>query len=391
MAIIGLTDKAPALPRIGQLRKGGKKPEKGIGKDLHFFRFVSDDEDTAAAFARWYGNQPNGIRILLPYRTVEENLFAWKQAYTAGALQHRCDRNTCVLWRDEDGSMRTDPKPCPGGCKYSGILEVIIPQLGRLATVSVITGSINDIINIHANLLWLQTTNGSLQGIPLILRRVEREISTPRDGGKRTRAKKWLIQIEAEQDWVRLQLEAHKQQALTGMKGLLSAAPPEILADVDSDEDNEDDDEIPTIDASIQTAPDQKILLFESLLNVWVAIGKHAEDWPNYRKERLDGQSIAQLKKLLTAWEKKAGEMLDDVHPGQIDENLSKDELVAAIDRQILGLRAENVQDHEFMPKVMKITSGQEIVDCDIETLTGLLACLEEWNEGEKVPMAKTA
>jgi hypothetical protein len=214
MPILGLTDRSAAFPQLGVLRKGAPKPEGNRpGQDLKHFRFDTDDEQALADFSAAYGETPTSIHVYLPFATTAENFEAWQEAWTAGALQHRCDGQTCV--RTLVGTKYSDaPTPCPGGCKPAGRLKVIIPELRRLAYVMVLTTSIHDIMTIQANLEALEVLRGNLRGIPLILSRRPREISTPDASGKRVRREKWLITIEAAPTWVDLQLTAMERAAL---------------------------------------------------------------------------------------------------------------------------------------------------------------------------------
>lgn len=222
MAIKGLTNRRPSFPEIGQLRKGAPKPERGPGRDLKYFRFESDDADATARFRTVYGDEPTSIRVYLPFATAGENFEAWQEHWIAGALQHRCDGQTCVLWL-QGQRYRTDPAPCPHAaldkaerdrCKPVGRLKVVIPELRRLAYVTVLTGSIHDIISLSEQLAALESLRGDLRGVPMILRRAPREISMPGSNGKRTRVEKWLLSIEAAPSWVDLQLAAQERAAL---------------------------------------------------------------------------------------------------------------------------------------------------------------------------------
>lgn len=214
MPIKRLQRDSVAFPRIGVLRKGAPKGDRGPGQDLDYFRFDSNDAQALRRFAEVYGERPTQINVYLPYRTVEENFQCWQEAYTAGALQHRCDGETCVIWLGKDGKYHQEPKPCPGGCKEVGRLRIIIPELARLAYVTVETHSINDIIQLTENLQAAEALRGNLQGIPFILSRRERAISTPSKDGKRARRTVSLLSIEPHPDWVRLQLEQMHRQAL---------------------------------------------------------------------------------------------------------------------------------------------------------------------------------
>jgi hypothetical protein len=91
--------------------------------------------------------------------------------------------------------------------KPVGRLQVLIPELRRLVYFVVKTGSWNDCINISRQLGALevvqQLRGKHVAGVPLILSRVQDEISTPSgEGGARARRKKWLISIEPDPDWV---------------------------------------------------------------------------------------------------------------------------------------------------------------------------------------------
>src|SRR5262245_364537 len=166
MAINGLTDQGPGFQIIGTLRKGAKKPERGIGKDLEYFRFTTEDQDVAALFEKAYGPKPIRIDIFLPFPTVDENWQAWKEEWAPGGLKHRCDGQTCVLWLTDKGTYSKQPVACPGNCKQVGRLTVVIPDLERIALVTVLTSSINDIIEIDRNLKGLAVLHGSLTNIP---------------------------------------------------------------------------------------------------------------------------------------------------------------------------------------------------------------------------------
>lgn len=222
MPIKNLTDQKAAFPRLGILRKGAPKPKNGNkpGEDLTYFRFVSDDPDAVRAFYDAYGAEPRRISVYLPFASKDENLETWMEEWGAGSLKHRCDGETCVLWQDESGLYHTEPKPCPGGCKATGRLMVIIPDLKRLAYVQVLTTSQWDCIELAANLAAAEDAvrhmERDLRGIPFVLSRTPRLVSTPpRDGGgKRIRAEKWLLHLEPAPSWVALQIEAARRMAL---------------------------------------------------------------------------------------------------------------------------------------------------------------------------------
>jgi len=218
MAIVGLTDQAAAFPIIGVLRKGDVKPTNGNrpGKDLTYFRFTSEDSEALSDFYQAYTEleDQRRINIFLPHKTADENMDAWMEQWVAGGLVHRCDGKVTRLWRTDDGSYSDEPKPCPGGCKQVGRLSVIIPELGRFATVTVLTTSIHDIINLTRQLKSYVSIRGDLRGIPFVLTRTPKLVSTPGNDGKRVRREKWLLSIEANPEWAKRQLLADEHEAM---------------------------------------------------------------------------------------------------------------------------------------------------------------------------------
>ena len=215
MPIKGYTDKGAALPKILDIRKGAKKTEASKpGADLDYFRAVGDTE-TMRAFAELFGDKPQAIEFMSPYNTMAETFEAWKEEYAAGGLKHRCDGVKTVRRQLPNGTYTDDPIDCPGGCKQVGRLNIVIPKLKRFGIVTVHTTSIWDIISISQHLFMIESLRGSLRGIPLILRRVKRSISTPSGSdGKRARRDKWLLSIEPSPKWVEMQLAAMEREAL---------------------------------------------------------------------------------------------------------------------------------------------------------------------------------
>lgn len=248
MPILSLQkDRAPQFPCIGKLRKGGAKRVNRQGKeimgvDLNHFRLTTDDAAAAAAFAAYYGNEPKAIEVFMPYATTNENFGAWLEEYTAGGMTRRCDGETQHFHRDATGKGDTTPIRCERlagracGCKQVGRLAVIVPQLARLAYITVETHSLYDIMQLTENLQAAEALRGDLRGIPFVLSRREREISTPGDNGKRARRSKSLLFIEPNPKWVALQLESMRLAALPIVDTPALQAPPmrQIVGPTDS-------------------------------------------------------------------------------------------------------------------------------------------------------------
>lgn len=281
MPILGLTDRGAAFPRIGTLRKGAPKPnEKQPGTDLKdCFRLETDDADVAKMFQRAYGPRPNHIRVMLPYATVAENFDTWQEHWTAGALQHRCDGRTCVRTLQPDGTYSARPIPCPGKCKPAGRLVVWVPELGRAGVILIPTTSIHDIVELQANLEAAQALRGDLRGIPFVLSRRPRKISTPGSDGKRRRLEKWLLSIEPAPEWVRLQLAATARAALPNSELKQLPAP--------ADHDDEPEEDCEALRDELR-----------QLRSAWKASG--GEPWPLTRNQVL-AMSCAELRREVEA------------------------------------------------------------------------------------------
>jgi hypothetical protein len=278
--IVGLTDRGLSFPEVGQIRKGAKKTDpKKPGPDLQYFRVEFDEQEVKAAeiFRNVYGAQPAAIRIILPFNEIERMWDAYLEGYTAGRMVARADGEKFIYLIDaETGELLVkngidlktgQPRPYVDGqpvgfyrtqsgkkepifCKPSGRLKVIIPELARAAYLTVLTTSKHDIINISDQLRAFWTiNNGVIAGIPLVLRRRPKKISTPNADGSRARRVKWLLSIEADPEWVKRRLTETKRLALPGNGLALPApsrhAPSEVedyepdagdLADADYDE-----------------------------------------------------------------------------------------------------------------------------------------------------------
>ena len=239
-----------------------KEPNKP-GSDLTYFRVEFDEKEFEAAktFAARFGNEPTDIVIVLPFDEISRSWEAWHETYVAGAMVHRCDRDFVQYAIDPKTGERLvvngldyhgNPVRCRGkadGCKPVGRLRVIVPELKRLAYLMVLTTSIHDCKNISDQLAGIASMNGGrLAGIPLVLRRRPREISTPSgEGGKRARRKKWLISIEADPEWVKAKLAKMAHDALpgNGFDVVPQIAPP-LKTTYDGPDwgETEDDDEV---------------------------------------------------------------------------------------------------------------------------------------------------
>jgi len=239
MPIVGMTDRGLSFPEIGQIRKGAKKDpvQNRPGSDLKWFRVEFDEREQGSAdtFKSKYGPQPTEINIILPFNEIERCWDAWLEAYTAGRMVARSDGEKFTYLVDtKTGEIKVkggepvtpynegqivghDYQNKPVKCRPVGRLKVIIPELARAAYLTVMTTSVHDIANISAQLEAFKTLNGGrIAGIPLVLRRRPKMISTPGEKGQRVRREKWLLSIEADPEWVKRMLSETKRLALPG-------------------------------------------------------------------------------------------------------------------------------------------------------------------------------
>jgi hypothetical protein len=192
MPIIGLTDRGLALPEIGQIRKGEKKPEneKRPGKDLKYFRVEFDEQEVSAreTFVQVYGEEPTDINIILPFNEIERCWDAWLEAYTAGRMVARSDGVKFTYLVDtKTGEIKvkggepytpytegmivgTDYKNQAIRCRPVGRLKVIIPELRRAAYMVVMTTSINDIAHLSEQLEAFKTLNNGVIAVGITIK-----------------------------------------------------------------------------------------------------------------------------------------------------------------------------------------------------------------------------
>lgn len=270
MPIKGLTDRGCQFPVIGQIRKGAPKTENKPGADLQYFRVTFDEKEETryAKFIGAYGTTPNEINILLPFNEIDRVWSAWYEAYTAGRMVARSDGEYFTYLLDtKTGALltangekiphreivgtyvnRKTGRDEPIKMKPVGRLMVVIPELQSLAYLTVLTTSIHDIKNISEQLDAIyQLTGGRIAGIPLVLRRRPKKISTPGANGERARYAKWLISIEADQEWTALKFAALNEAALPSVSSRL-ALPEPVATDTEPEDDslpweNEEDGE----------------------------------------------------------------------------------------------------------------------------------------------------
>lgn len=320
MAIKGMTDQQASLPIIGVLRKGEEKPDRGPGRDLDYFRFTSDDPQALEMFFDAYPDKPRQINVFLPHKTTDENMDSWIEKWVAGGLVYRSDGEIVVLYRNDKGQYSTEPKPDPSppvgedgkrqdGSAHVGRLSVIVPELGRLATITVLTTSKNDIIKLTRQLRGYEALNGDLRGIPFVLKRRFEKVSTPGKNGARVRREKWMLSIETKPEWSMaklLQSEAGAYPQLPGETApasniIINQLPPNVIAPFDEPESEyetqpEPKAPPPTSPADLMFLVNEKLgTEYKAVKHMLNAIRKHTGmedyDWPG--PDDVDGWKFA--------------------------------------------------------------------------------------------------
>lgn len=242
--IVGLTDRQEAsFPRIGVMHKGEPAPKRADGrterpgKDTNYFRLDSKFPDVMEAFRQAYGDKPQQLNVVLPHSTPEENFQTCKEHWVAGGLVHRCDGQTTSRLRMPDGSISKEPRPCPGQCKQVGRMMIIIPEILestlRLAYITIQTTANNDLPRLMEELYAIYNIRGTLQGVPMVLRRVEEQISVPRSQSDPTRVRrsKWMLHIEAAPKFAKALLQSMQQEAIEApTRRALGAQPRQLNA-----------------------------------------------------------------------------------------------------------------------------------------------------------------
>jgi hypothetical protein len=138
-------------------------------------------------------------------------------------------------------------KPMKLPIKTVGRLRLFVPELERMVFITLKTTSYYDRLNIDANLSAIQflanTLNGgNAAGIPFYVYRREQEICWNKEDGSAQRIKKWLVNIEADSEWVKAATSRMANFALTGevMTRALLPSPITITSTARPDDDDED-------------------------------------------------------------------------------------------------------------------------------------------------------
>jgi hypothetical protein len=286
-----------AFPEVAVLRKGTPKVkgQNGFiqGKDLGSkFRisFYPGTDDSRKAWVKAHPEsyvkydmthrlpgvyaEPDGYEVtrimaMVPFRSVFD---AWEwsnEAHSAGRMVAKADDEHYLMLRDplkgnyivQNGEPFTEfhhgdsvtyeknGKKMVLPIRTVGRLRLFLPELERMVFITLKTTSYYDRLNIDAHLSAIQflanTLNGgNAAGIPFYVYRREQEICWNKDDGSAQRIKKWLINIEADSEWVKAATKRMANFALTGevmTRALLPMTDKPISGPASPDESDEDE------------------------------------------------------------------------------------------------------------------------------------------------------
>ena len=195
------------LPRIGTIRKGAPKPEKGPGKDLEYFRLDRTDPAVAAAWHEVFGQQPKTISGILPYGDPAENLSIWDELWQGKRLLWRGDGERLHVQLQGNSYVRYAPgdgpaQPAAAGQMVDRLkvarvsrLRLLLPQLRVAGIFEVMSSSAIDADELWANLMWIRSTVATLQGAPITVYRAERQFNVAQPDGKTMIVKKHMLHM----------------------------------------------------------------------------------------------------------------------------------------------------------------------------------------------------
>jgi hypothetical protein len=287
-----LPKQAIAFPEVAIIRKGTPKRKyskngreswiQGMDLGSRFrIAFAPGTDDVKNAFAALYptaaktygpdyaeqsGFEMSRIRCMITTRNVSD---AWEwanEAYNAGRLIARADDNHFIVYRNpvtgEHEIKNGEPfKEFSHGMSVDyerdgrkfflpirtyGRLSLFIPDLGRMVRFTLKTTSFYDRLNISANLAAIQfladTLNGgNAAGIPFFVYRREQEITWNKPDGGAQRIKKWLVNIEADPEWVAATMQRMRRFALGGETIGPALLPPPVSGNVNPETAAEDE------------------------------------------------------------------------------------------------------------------------------------------------------
>jgi hypothetical protein len=252
------------LPRIGVIRKGAPKPERGPGRDLDYFRLDRAEQSVVAAWNEALGREPKAISGILPYADPAENLSIWDELWQGKRLLWRGDGERLHVKLDGNAYVRYTPgegpaQPAAAGdmvdkLKVARIshLRILLPQLRIAGIFEIMSSSAIDADELWANMMWIRSTVATLQGAPVTVFRAARQFNV-QQGDKTMAVTKHMLHMMLDGRY----LEALLPSPVTGAPQLAPVQPPPAMA-------SGIEDDAPEIDeGDYEEAPPVTALLYE--------------------------------------------------------------------------------------------------------------------------------
>lgn len=283
MPVKGLTDQPRRFPRLGKIRLGTKN-ERGIPRNQPFF--VVPEEVQAA-----YGQEPTELNVVFISDEEEDEASVWYRAYStsngpickgdgerawakldeAQLTKYLAERKgepiaqplPVELWAHKDaakivarevpcnGQGLNGAPPCPmfeaKRCGIRGFFQFAVRDVPGVGVYQMDTGSMVNVERILGALQAARMLYGKAAGIPMILRRVQVEVSP--EGKKK---KVWTVEAQIDPDYSHLDL-MHMVDSGRIVTALLPPVEEESYPPVDEDE-NDDAIDGEVVSASTEPA-----------------------------------------------------------------------------------------------------------------------------------------
>ena len=195
------------LPRIGVIRKGAPKPERGPGRDLDYFRLDRAEQSVVTAWNEVLGREPKAISGILPYADPAENLSIWDELWQGKRLLWRGDGERLHVQLIGNSYARFAPgegpaQPAAAGqmvdkLKVARIshLRILLPQLRIAGIFEIMSSSAIDADELWSNLMWIRSTVPTLQGAPVTVFRAARQFNVAQADGKTMAVTKHMLHM----------------------------------------------------------------------------------------------------------------------------------------------------------------------------------------------------
>lgn len=254
------------LPRIGVIRKGGAKPERGPGRDLDYFRLTRADAAVEQAWLDTFGPQPKTISGILPYADPQLNLEIWDELWQGKRLLWRGDGDRLHIQLNGNSYVRYAPgegpaQPAAAGqmvekLKVARIsrLRLLLPQLRIAGIFEIDSSSAIDADELWSNLMWIRSTVPTLQGAPVTVFRAARQFNVPQDDGKIMVVTKHMLHMMLDGRYLDALLPAQGSAPMLAPVQSAAALPAGDIVEVDDPEDGQFEDEPATVATFVANA-----------------------------------------------------------------------------------------------------------------------------------------